>query len=249
MFVGSPSGVTAFEIGTGQQTRPFALTEFGSPIISNGSLLFSITSVTNQIRSYNLTTGTTLGLSGPADVTMLQLVNRGLATSISYGRDSSNRLVTQVMSSAGAVSGPTTLTGISGTFTMGSVTHFAGQDFFIIRDAANTRLYRGTGTSYSFSAANLNSLFSTTASTPSVVAGHENLYVIGESSTTGRTRIVRFGVSATSGSTLLMNNFEVNFTPEPGMNAGIVVAPEPGTMLALGAGLAAVLRRRKSRNK
>lgn len=180
---------------------------------------------------------------------MLQLVNRGLATSISYGRDSSNRLVTQVMSSSGAVSGTATLTGISSaTFSMGSVTHFRGQDFFVIRDSGLTRLFRGTGTSYSANAANMSSLFAATG-TPSVVAGHENLYVIGESSTAGRTRIVRFGMSATSGSTLLMNNFEVNFTPEPGMNAGIVVAPEPGTMLALGAGLAAVLRRRKSQNK
>lgn len=85
---------------------------------------------------------------------------------------------------------------------------------------------------------------------PSVLAGHNSVYLYGQDSTTATdARLIQYEMG-----TGLTQNTSTAFTA-PGLfrtgshnfQAAILVAPEPGTMIGLGLGLAAILKRRRSR--
>lgn len=93
----------------------------------------------------------------------------------------------------------------------------------------------------------LPSLFDTTnaATTVAVVAGHDGAFAVGVDSTGAGTRIVELGGSLgiNTGNSYLNSNVTAPIGRR--WHMANVVAPEPGTMAALGLGVAALLRGRK----
>lgn len=84
-----------------------------------------------------------------------------------------------------------------------------------------------------------------TAVLPSITRGHNGYFIIGSDASLANTmRIEEYS----SGGALLRQNLVSGYALS-GSNFGAdnVVAPEPGTMIALSAGLAALVRRRRSR--
>jgi len=96
------------------------------------------------------------------------------------------------------------------------------------------------------SSSGLNALVSATANTPiAAVSGHQGFYLVGRDTGGTLTRIIQYdsdNVPSIQGS----YTTSVFTTPtDRNWTMANVVAPEPGTMITLGVGLAALIRAKK----
>lgn len=110
--------------------------------------------------------------------------------------------------------------------------------------AGGLALYRRVGASAFFQSVD-GTLFDL-QTRPAVAYGHDTLYIVGKSSTAGRTRIARY---RTGGSNFVAaGDFEVivDAPTTSKYSVGMINAPEPASMIALSVGVAAILRRRRA---
>ena len=81
---------------------------------------------------------------------------------------------------------------------------------------------------------------------PTAVPAHGGFFLVGQSSTTATDTLVRKMDNATSFAAEYTNTISGTTFTVGAYQAANVVAPEPGSMIALGVGIAALLRKRRS---
>lgn len=81
-------------------------------------------------------------------------------------------------------------------------------------------------------------------SVPTIAPTHEGFALVGADPTGLKTRVLTYA-SVTSSIVGRVGSSDLNFRVGESLTVGMVVAPEPGTLAALGLGLAAILRKRR----
>jgi hypothetical protein len=77
-----------------------------------------------------------------------------------------------------------------------------------------------------------------------MVNSHTGIYIMGKNVSSSDWRIQNLGIFGSN--SLLVNSRVISGLAYHNARPAIIIAPEPGTMVALGLGLAAILRRRKA---
>ncbi len=137
----------------------------------------------------------------------------------------------------------TFLTGITrmSPFQLGS----SGYNYMTAQNASSTTLYAviNPGASASIGTANWSTTEFDLAQPTFVVPSHDGLYIMGKSSTSADWRIIDLGLL---GGAAIQYNSRVltglTYTPA---RPAIILAPEPGTMIAIGLGIVAMVKRRR----
>ncbi len=94
-----------------------------------------------------------------------------------------------------------------------------------------------------FGSQDLTGIFSRTSVMPAAVNGHESFFLVGQDSVTST--LLRSSQYDTAGPFIVMQSNTITTTFSSGaFQVANVVAPEPGTMIAIGLGLAALAKRR-----
>lgn len=250
---------------TGNNSGTMYVQEYSSGSLMPSSSYGGVTAFsdyTNRNATVFLT-GTTIRIANRATLSPIQTISGALSAGVTWrtgrvvgdryylmGVSATNTVAWQIIdlvngTSIGAGTYGTTVSNVGSL-----VGAFSGSSAYWTQNEAGTiKIMRASLGSTSFGGASEEATLSFYASGPSevptLVRGHSSFYAIGR--------------SAATATTLKVTQFDPNFNAYntydmAGMNpiarpvSGIVVAPEPMSMVALGIGTLALMRRRKVRN-
>lgn len=219
---------------------------------------------TGEVRKFNTLTGAQVAAVSLASGVSFRTMTRYANRLIFMGLNGSNQLTYQTMdmdAMVGSATVTSTATVLAGS-TIGKATALRNSTsnttlaLFTYQESATVmRMGRfslnldGTIVSGATSAQAINS-FSGTNLMPALMAGHNTVYIYGQDATVATdARLTSYDLHIS-----LTPSLNSTFAAGGGFRSGlhgyqgaILVAPEPGTMIGLGLGLAAILKRRRSR--
>lgn len=261
------SGILAHRYSTGETLGQFTVGSTQRAMILRSGTLFSLNSA-GILRRYSTVNGSLLqSVTLPSNI-----VWRTMAMSqgniIAVGTNTSNQLSFQNISASDFSLGgllTSTVTTMAGsalgkadavTNGVNGITSMA----FSYLSASSVNLFQltlnslGVLTSTSSSSGSIGGAgFNDASDLPAVVAGHSGMYIYGQDATTPTT-VARLARLDFGGSLLYITDTTTFTAPggswdvgNPGWHPANVIAPEPGSLMACGAGLVALLRRRKPR--
>lgn len=196
----------------------------------------------------------------PAGITVDVVTRSEVGELMLIGRNTGGDLIWNRYDTAGgAVTGSGTLVPsaqLSTTAPVGGVTYLAAggrrNHQFSYRDSGNALrmghvVLNSVGTFLLSGSAPLTGDFeASTTRTPSIIAGHNDLYVVGAHTSSANTlTISKFGVGF--GNAVWKGQYTTAGTVPSKFQMAMVVAPEPGTLIGLGLGALALIRRRRVR--
>ncbi len=242
LYATTGSLVMVFDYNTGSFKRQFNVTA-NTIKFHNGRLYGASGSL---IRELNVSTGGLTTFHAAAN-TITDFV---FAKNGSFATYAGSTGVLQGVSSSGALG--TSVTGLNATFATSTVSlavdGFGTDRFMMMAREVNTTtsttqtVFRATSVSAAGTLTNLSSGFFFSSYSNNFIhveQAHNGNWMYGKNNS-GQNSLYRLHTAAGSGDT----NFLTPQVSQPGAIA-VVLAPEPGTMIALGAGALAVLRRRK----
>lgn len=257
VFVSSPASpsLRSYNYSTGEflVTHPMGLVPGQFSYNSAQNSIFMVSASGGLIQRVNLATGTVNNISGVGGVTWRSVMTAGNVATF-MGTNGASQIVMQSFDAGTLMSNDflnTSATALPGTrigkghlTTRGTGLYFA---FAFINSLSGTSFVSGgaTDTGFVTSVSTLELAGFGNTVTPSAMAGHNGFYFLGQdsaSATTMRVNGYAFNRDLVSASTATGYTFaDSNF------GAANIVAPEPATMVALGAGVVALMRRRRKR--
>lgn len=262
------SSVLAHRYSTGENLGQFSVGSVQRAMLLRSGSLYSLNS-TGQVRRYSTANGSLLDtVTLPANI-VWRTMARIQGNLIAVGTNTSNQLSFQNISTADLSLGILLTSTITSTassalgkadvatnalngFSTLAFTYLNAGGLYCSQFLLNPSGYM-TSTTSSTIAIGGSGGFNDASDLPAVVAGHSGLYIYGQDATTPTT-VARLSRLDFIGSFLNTTNTTTFTAPggswdvnNPGWHPANIVAPEPGSLMACGAGLLALLRRRKPR--